>query len=172
MLLHVARIGKPHGIRGEVTVQVFTDDPEARFVPGQVLVTEPASRGPLTVAGARWNKQILVLGFDEVVDRNRAEELRGTKLFVDSDEVDDEDEGYYEHDLVGLTVLVDGAAVGTVSELVTAAAQDLLVVELQSGGQAMVPFVDEIVPEIDLDQGSVVLTPPPGLLELAAEGED
>ncbi|MGO3089475.1 MAG: ribosome maturation factor RimM [Galactobacter sp.] len=172
MHLHVARIGKPHGIRGEVTAQVFTDDPEARFAPGEVLITEPEANGPLTVVSARWNKRILVLGFEEVADRNRAEELRGTQLFFDPSEVEeteDEDEGWYEHDLVGLKAVVDGAPVGEVTELVTGAAQDLLVIRLNSGTEAMVPFVEQIVPEIDSSAGTVTLTPPPGLLDLAGE---
>lgn len=166
MKLQVARIGKPHGIRGEVTVQVFTDDPETRFAPGEVLQTEPASAGPLTVRSARWNKAILVIGFVEVPDRNRAEELRGTQLFAEALETKEDEEGWYEHDLVGLKALVDGVQVGTVSELVTGAAQDLLVIERPGGADLLVPFVEEIVPEIDLDGGFVTLTPPPGLLEL------
>ncbi|MDR2255630.1 MAG: ribosome maturation factor RimM [Arthrobacter sp.] len=166
MKLQVARIGKPHGIRGEVTVQVFTDDPETRFAPGTVLQTEPASVGELTVRSARWNKAILVLGFEEVPDRNRAEELRGTQLFADALEQEEDEEGWYEHDLVGLKALVDGVQVGTVSELVTGAAQDLLVIERAGAADLLVPFVEEIVPEIDLEGGFVRLTPPPGLLEL------
>jgi 16S rRNA processing protein RimM len=165
--LHVARIGKPHGIRGEVTVQLFTDDPASRFVPGQVLTAEPQANGPLTVRSARWNKQILVLGFDEVPDRNRAEELRGTQLYFEPDAEADTDDGEYEHDLVGLTAVVDGAEVGEVVELVTGPAQDLLVLRLTSGSEAMVPFVDQIVPEINQEGGTITLTPPPGLLDLA-----
>lgn len=173
MKLQVARIGKPHGIRGEVTVQVFTDDPDARFARGAVLLTEPASRGPLTVASARWNKQILVLGFAEVRDRNRAEELRGTELFIEADEGETEDgEGWYEHDLQGLAALVDGETIGTVSELITGAAQDLLVITRADGSEVLIPFVDEIVPEVDLEAGHVLLTPPPGLLDLGDADAD
>lgn len=168
MKLQVARIGKPHGIRGELTVQLFTDDPEARFAPGAVLETEPAAVGALTVTSARWNKAILVVGFAEVRDRNRAEELRGTTLFVETsgeEEVDDS-EGWYEHDLQGLKALVDGAAIGEVSALITGTAQDLLVVTRPDGTEVLVPFVEEIVPEVDVEAGHILLTPPPGLLEL------
>jgi 16S rRNA processing protein RimM len=108
-----------------------------------------------------------------VPDRNRAEELRGTQLFFEPSEESapdsdpDAEEGWYEHDLVGLSAVVDGRAVGEVVELVTGAAQDLLVVRLGSGSEAMIPFVDQIVPEIDPEAGTVTLTPPPGLLDLA-----
>ena len=168
MQLQVARIGKPHGIRGEVTVQVMTDAPEDRFVPGTELTVEPASKGPLTVISARWNKDILLLGFEEVVDRNGAEELRGAMLSVDTEALDDEDddEGWYEHELVGLQARVDDDVVGTVSGLRTLTVQDLLVVEDTQGREVLVPFVEAIVPEVNVEGGYVLFTPPPGLFEL------
>ena len=168
MQLQVARIGKPHGIRGEVTVQVLTDAPEDRFVPGAAFVVEPEAKGPLTVARARWNKDILLLAFEEVADRNAAEELRGAKLFIDTAEIGDEDdaEGWYEHELVGLQARVGEDVVGTVSALRTTAAQDMLVITDAEGREVFVPFVDEIVPVVDPEAGYVLMTPPPGLLEL------
>ncbi|GAB4100287.1 ribosome maturation factor RimM [Sinomonas halotolerans] len=169
MQLQVARIGKPHGIRGEVTVQVLTDAPEERFVPGAAFIVEPASLGPLTVRAARWNKDILLLAFREVADRNRAEELRGAKLFVESEALEDGDEdGWYEHELVGLEVQVGGRAVGKVAALQTMPVQDLLIVDTPQG-EVLVPFVEEIVPEVDTERGVVVVTPPPGLFELNRE---
>ena len=171
MKLRVARIGKPHGIRGEVTVQVLTDAPGERFVRGAVFDVDPASHGEVTVRSVRWNKDILVLGFDEVPDRNRAEEMRGAMLYVDTEELEGEDEGeegWYEHELVGLEVRVDGRPVGTVSALQVMPAQDLLVVDTPSG-EVLVPFVEEIVPEVDVEGGFVVVVPPAGLFELNAE---
>lgn len=165
MHVQVARIGKPHGIRGEVTVQVLTDAPEERFVPGARLVVEPERLGPLTVRSARWNKEILLLGFDEVADRNGAEELRGAKLFVDSDDHEDED-AWYEHELVGLKALVGDEEVGRVAGLNTMPVQDQLVIEAANGEEILVPFVEQIVPEVDVDNGFVRLTPPPGLFEV------
>lgn len=175
--VRVARIGKPHGIRGEVTVQLFTDEPEERFVPGAVLDGRrggdgAAGRdGQLAVTRARWNKDILLLSFEEVADRNGAEKLRGTELFAEPDEPG-EDEGWYEEDLVGLTVLVDGARVGTVTGLVTGEVQDLLDIELDGGADALVPFVEEIVPDVDLEAKTITLTPPPGLLTLNVADAD
>ena len=172
MQLQVARIGKPHGIRGEVTVQVLTDAPEDRFVPGTEFVVEPAKAGPLTVRSARWNKDILLLGFEEVPDRNRAEELRGARLFVETEElVDSGEEGWYEHELVGLEARVGGQKVGRVTALNTMPAQDLLVIEDEAGKEVLIPFVEEIVPEVNVADGYVVLTPPAGLFELNADEE-
>ncbi len=172
----VARIGKPHGLRGEVTVQTHTDDPERRFVEGAVFATQaaPGSGVPreLTLASARLHREIWLLGFEQVPDRTGAESLRGTQLFLDAQElagggVEEGEEGYYEDELVGLSVVGrDGTVLGTVTGLETRTAQDLLVVALTTGTEALLPFVEAIVPEVDLEGGRVVVDPPPGLLEL------
>jgi 16S rRNA processing protein RimM len=168
MQLQVARIGKPHGIRGEVTVQVLTDAPGDRFVPGTQFIVEPASTGPLTVFSARWNKDILLLAFEEIETRNEAEGLRGAKLFIETEEIgaDDDDEGWYEHELVGLDVRVAGNVVGKVSGLHTLPVQDLLVVTTDDGKEVLIPFVEQIVPEVNVGEKYVLVTPPPGLFEV------
>lgn len=176
MRMLVARIGKPHGLRGEATVQVHTDVPDERFVVGAVFETEPASAGPLTLRSVRVHKGITLLGFEEIPDRTAIEAIRNTRLFVDvADELDedDDDEGFYEDELVGLPVVtVAGEQVGTVAALDVRPVQDLLVVTLTSGDEALVPFVEEIVPEVDRDAGRVIIDPPPGLLELSSGGGD
>lgn len=173
--LVVARIGKPHGLNGEVTVQLHTDDPEARFVPGATFETEatPGSGVPrsLTLRSTRVHNGVWLLGFEQVPDRTGAESLRGTRLVTDVTDLQasaaDDDEGWYEDELVGLAVVTgDGTVVGAVTGLQTGVAQDLLVVELTGGGTAYVPFVEAIVPEVDVPGGRVVVDPPEGLLEL------
>lgn len=172
-LVRVARIGKPHGIRGDVTVQVFTDDPESRFQPGEKFLTSTSGAtspfAELTILRARWNKKILLLGFEEFSDRNAAEAHRNVELFGEPMEFIGDDDAWYEQDLLGLEVRLDslqGDLVGTVSGLITGEAQDLLKIEFTQGGEALLPFVEEIVPEIDEESGCVVITPPAGLLEL------
>ena len=177
MQLQVARIGKPHGIRGEVTVQVLTDAPSERFVAGTEFVVEPASAGPLTIRSARWNKDILLLGFEEIADRNAAEAIRGAKLFIETEELDDDDdEGWYEHELVGLEARVGSQVVGKVAALTTLPVQDLLTVKTEEGKEILVPFVDEIVPEVNIEDGFILITPPAGLFEInddtAGESKD
>lgn len=171
MQLQVARIGKPHGIRGEVTVQVLTDAPADRFVPGTQFVVEPASAGPLTIEGARWNKDILLLAFEEILDRNQAETVRGAKLFIETDGLadDDDDEGWYEHELVGLEARVGSQVVGTVTALQTLPVQDLLTVKTPAGEEILIPFVEQIVPEVDVAGGFILITPPAGLFEVNVE---
>ncbi len=169
MQLVVGRIRRPHGIRGELSVEVRTDDPEDRFAAGRALRTDPAERGPLTIRSRRWHSGSLLLAFDEVGDRDAAEELRGTWLVVDSSEVGptgDPDE-FHDHELVGLAaVTVGGEPVGVVTD-VRHHGQDLLVIEPAAGGRddLLVPFVAAIVPEVDVTAGRLVIDPPPGLLE-------
>jgi 16S rRNA processing protein RimM len=164
----VGRIGRPHGVRGEVTVEVRTDDPDLRFTPGAVLATEPADRGPLTVAAGRWHRDVLLLSIEGVGSREEAEALRDTELHVpigDLPELEDPDV-FYDHQLVGLAVrLTDGTSLGEVTAVRHEGA-DLLVVRRADRGDLLVPFVAAIVPTVDVAGGFVVIDPPEGLLEL------
>ena len=163
----VARIGRPHGIRGEVTLEVRTDDPERRLAPGSVLRTDPAGAGPLTVQSVRDHQGVLLVGFAERHDRTGAESLRDVLLLVDADEVagEVEEDAWYPHQLAGLAAVdTTGAPLGTVRDLLTGTAQDLLVVRPAAGGEdVLVPFVRALVPEVDVAGGRVVLDPPGGL---------
>ncbi|GAA0428889.1 ribosome maturation factor RimM [Acrocarpospora corrugata] len=168
MQLVVGRIGRPHGVRGEVTVEVRTDAPEQRFTPGVALDTDPAARGPLVVEGVRWNKGILMLALAGVESREDAEALRDTLLVVDSADLppsDDPDE-FHDHQLIGLAVrTTDGSAVGKVAEVLHHG-QDLLVVRRAGRDDAYVPFVKELVPDVNLAKGFLVVAAPPGLFDL------
>ncbi|WP_068921782.1 ribosome maturation factor RimM [Planobispora rosea] len=172
MQLVVGRIGRPHGLRGEVTVEVRTDDPERRFAAGETIATDPASAGPLVVASRRWHSGILLVRFEGVDDRDRAEGLRGTTLVIDSADIppsDDPDE-FYDHQLIGLTVITPGGErVGEVSDVLHHG-QDLLVIRRSGGaagktGEVYVPFVKALVPEIDLENGTLLVDAPAGLLD-------
>jgi 16S rRNA processing protein RimM len=169
----VGRLGRPHGVRGLATVEVRTDDPDLRFAPGAVLITDPPERGPLTVVDKRWHSGTLLLQLagpsGEVYGtREAVDELRNTLFLVpvaDLPEIEDPD-SYYDHQLVGLTArLPDDSVVGEVTA-VRHEAQDLLVVRRSDGGEVLVPFVSAIVPTVDLAGGFLVVDPPEGLLEL------
>ncbi|HEX3749874.1 MAG TPA: ribosome maturation factor RimM [Streptosporangiaceae bacterium] len=167
MQIAVGQIARAHGLRGEVTVAVRTDDPDVRFVPGTTLATEPPDRGPLTVAAIRWHSGRLLVTFEGVRDRNGAEDLRGTLLVLDSASIpapDDPDE-FYDHQLIGLGVVTAaGDAVGEVTDVLHHG-QDLLVVRRGPGAETLVPFVSAIVTDIDVAGGRLVIDPPPGLLD-------
>ncbi|MEU6096123.1 ribosome maturation factor RimM [Streptomyces sp. NPDC047079] len=172
MQLVVARIGRAHGIRGEVTVEVRTDEPELRLAPGAVLATDPASTGPLTIETGRVHSGNLLLRFEGVTDRNAAEALRNTLLIadVDPDELPEGEDEYYDHQLIDLDVVTkDGAEVGRITEIAHLSSQDLFVVERADGTEVLIPFVAEIVTEIDLEEQRAVIDPPPGLIDDRAE---
>jgi 16S rRNA processing protein RimM len=170
MQLVVGRVGRPHGIRGDVIVDVRTDDPDLRFAAGSVLATEPAASGPLTVSAARWHSGRLLVSFTGVEDRDQADELRGVLLVVESAELADSADADYVRDyqLVGLTVQTTaGEQVGKVADVLHHG-QDLLVIRGEgprSGTEILVPFVTALVPEVDVAGGRLVIDPPPGLLD-------
>jgi 16S rRNA processing protein RimM len=167
----IGRVGKPHGIHGEVTVEVRTDEPERRFLPGTTLRVErprgAAAPWPgLTVAATRWHRSTLLVHFDELPDRTAAESARGLLLHADvpADESPDDPDEFYDHQLVGLPVEdLDGGALGEVSAVVHGA-QDLLQVRTPDGRYALVPFVVALVPEVDVAGGRVVVADRPGLV--------
>jgi 16S rRNA processing protein RimM len=170
MQLAVGRILRPHGVRGEVVVEVRTDDPDVRLAAGVVLATEPAAAGPLTVTRARWHSGRLLLSFQSVADRDRADDLRGVMLVVDSEDLEDvaDPDEFRDHQLIGLAVIgPDGEHVGEVADVLHYG-QDLLVVAgsgARAGAEIMVPFVAELVPVVDLQAGRLVIDPPAGLLD-------
>jgi 16S rRNA processing protein RimM len=170
--LVVGRIGRPHGVRGELTVEVRTDSPELRFAPGSALATDPESAGPLVIDDARWHSGRLLLTFAGVRDRNAAEALRNVRLVVDvpDDETPEDPEEFYDHQLVGLTAVgADGAPLGAVTEVLHLPSQELLAVTTPDGQEVLVPFVTEIVPVVDVRGGRVVVTPPAGLFDELAD---
>lgn len=189
MKLTVGVIGRASGVRGEVRVALHTDDPGSRFAPGTVLLTSRKTPATLTVNRARMSGKHFVVSFQEIPDRNGAETLSGTKLYIETDapalcteavdspepgtadtqtanylEQSESDEGFYRHELVGLRAVdLAGKTLGTVSDLLLAPAQDLLEVTTAGGEKILVPFVYEIVPDVDLDSQVVTMDPPGGL---------
>ncbi|RAC08476.1 ribosome maturation factor RimM, partial [Burkholderia multivorans] len=157
MDLVVARLGKPHGIRGEFTVEVRTDRPDERLVPGMTYATDP-DIGELTLTSARWHRDRLLLAFDEVPDRTRAEEIRNTLLLAEQDDEADDEEAWLLDDLIGLKAFVGDEQVGEIVDVTNGTAQDLLHLRHTDGHEVLIPFVTEIVPEVDTDAGRIALT--------------
>jgi 16S rRNA processing protein RimM len=162
----VGKVGRAHGIRGDLMIDVRTDEPDRRFAPGTVFATR---RGPLTVASLRWHSGRLLVTFAEVADRSVAETLRGTELRVaiDVDERPEDPEEFYDHQLVGLRAVSDkGDVLGEVAEVLHLPGQDVLVVRRSdTGTEAMVPFVTAFVPDVDLESGRLLVTDTVGLLD-------
>ncbi|MEY3407781.1 MAG: hypothetical protein RL038_842 [Actinomycetota bacterium] len=163
----VGRIGKPHGIRGEVTIEVRTDEPELRFAPGSLVYSEAAPNKSLKVETARWHSGKLLLTFNGVSDRNAAEVVRGTILMseIDDTELPEAEDEYYDRQLIGLVVEESGKAIGEVTDVLHLPGQEVLVIGLDAGGEMMLPFVEQFVPEVNLAGGFLVITPPAGIVE-------
>lgn len=169
----VGIVGRAHGIRGEVGIEVRTDEADRRFAPGAVL--RPDGGGPaLVVESARDHSGRLLVRFLGHPDRTAAERLRGTVLVVDVEagERPAHDEEYYDRQLIGLRVLTSaGAEVGAVAAVVHLPEQDLLEIRSPDGSSRLVPFVRALVPEVDLAAGTVRLAEVPGLLSDPEEDE-
>jgi 16S rRNA processing protein RimM len=168
MLLTVARIGRAHGLRGEVALDLRTDDPAGRLPVGAVLPTGPQGPGSLTVERTREAQGRWYVTFAEAADRTAAEALRGVELLVevaDDETTDDDEDAWYPHELAGLRAEhVDGRVLGEVVGLEHLPAHDALVLREPDGARTLVPFVRAIVPVVDVPGGRVVLDPPGGLL--------
>jgi len=167
----IGRIGKPHGVRGEVTVEVRTDEPDRRFMAGTPVRAErPNGAGApwteLTVVSTRWHQTTLLVRFEELPDRTTAEAARGLLLHADvpADETPEDPDEFYDHQLVGLAAEdLDGRRLGEVTAVLHGA-QDLLQIRAADGRDALVPFVAALVPEVDVAAGRVVVADRPGLV--------
>jgi 16S rRNA processing protein RimM len=175
-LLRVCRIGRAQGLKGEVNVLAYTDDPETRFSDGSVLVTRDGRE--FKPSGFRQFKNRIIVSFHGISDRTAAEKLNGTTLYITREQAEAEDtdesdanegedgdgEDIYLSDVVGLTAHApDGTVLGTVTDVIESA-QDLLQITEPHGSVSLVPFVDPLVPDVDLDNRTITIDPPDGLL--------
>lgn len=176
-LLRVCRIGKAQGLKGEVTVQIFTDEPYERFEPGNVLCTADGER-EFVIENARTFKNRWILLFEESQNRNDAEALNGTELYVHAEDAQElaAENAWYIKDLVGLQArLCEENQLGLTPKVigkvvdVLDGAQSLLKIRLdhpidEENKTALVPFVEAIVPEVDIANGYLTIDPPGGLI--------
>lgn len=170
--LRVGRLVKAHGLKGALKLELYTDDPDRRFVPGAVFTLQVPEASPwhgktVTVREFRWMNSHPVVFLDGIDDRTAAESIVRAILWVDQDDAEPEDDAWYDHQLVGLDVIRDGVQVGRVVRVDHLPAQDLLIVAPAEDREReiLVPFVAAIVPEVDIAAGTVTVTPPAGLFE-------
>ena len=176
--LRVGRLTKAHGLKGAIKVELYTDAPERRFVPGAVFTLQVPTSSPwhgktLELVELRWYNLQPVAFFAGVTDRSAAEGLIKAILWVDHDlaAASDEEDAWYDHQLVGLKVVRDGIHIGVVSQVDHLPAQDLIHVTTDAG-EVLVPFVKAIVPTVDIQSGTLTVTPPAGLFEELPEDGD
>jgi len=175
--LRVGRLTKAHGLKGAIKIELYTDVPERRFVPGatfalQVPDTSQWFGKKLELIELKWYNSHPVAFFAGVTERTAAESLVKAILWIehDMDAPSDEEDAWFDHQLVGLRVLRDGVQIGIVSQVDHLPAQDLLTVATPSG-DVLVPFVKAIVTAVDIDGGTMAMTPPLGLFEELADEE-
>lgn len=176
--LRVGRLTKAHGLKGAIKVELYTDAPEQRFVPGAVFTLQVPTSSPwhgktIELIELKWYNSHPVAFFKDVSDRSAAETLIKAILWIDHDvnEVPEEEDAWFDHQLIGLTVIRDGAAIGTIAAIDHLPAQDLLTVKTEAG-DVLVPFVKAIVSAVDITAGTLTVTPPLGLFEEVADDED
>lgn len=177
--LRVGRLTKAHGLKGAIKLELFTDEPERRFVPGAVFHLQVPTSSPwhgktLELTEFRWYNSHAVGFFKDVPDRSTAEALVKAILWIDQDmaALPQDEDAWYDHQLIGLAVLRDGVKIGTVSRVDHLPAQDLLAVTTADDSEVLVPFVKAIVPSIDIASGTLVVTPPLGLFEKLDDEDD
>ena len=160
MRLLVGRIGRAHGIHGEATVEVRTDQPDDRFGIGARVQTD--AHGELLITSHRWHNGILLLGFENILDRNAIEKFRDTLMYCDVDineSVEDEDD-YHVLQLIGCKAYLEsGEEFGTVADVINLPGQDLLAIDTATG-EALIPFVHQLVPTVDISNKRVTVIPP------------
>lgn len=173
--LRVGRLVKAHGLKGAIKLELYTDSPDQRFKPGQILELQVPETSDwfgktITVSELRFYNQSPVLFLEGIDDRSKAETLIKAILLVETeaDVLPEEPEAWYDHQLIGLMALVGQESVGNVIRVDHLPAQDLLAIET-ANGEVLVPFVKQIVPEVNLALGRLMLTPPDGLFEVNQE---
>jgi len=175
--LRIGRLTKAHGLKGGIKVEMFTDDPDGRFTPGAVFTLQvPDSSAwhnkTIELVELKWYNSHAVAFFKDVPDRSVAETLIKAILWVDHDlaEVPEEEDAWFDHQLLGLSVMRDGVKVGSVTAIDHFPAQDLLTVKTETG-DVLVPFVKAIVSAVDVKAGTLTVTPPVGLFEELPDDE-
>lgn len=175
--LRVGRFLKAHGLKGAIKLELYTDSPNERFVPGAVLELQVPEESPwfgksVTVSELKWFNSSPVLFLKDVADRTQAESLIKAILLVEQplDVSPQEPDAWYDHQLAGLKVMRDGAEIGTLLRVEHMPAQDLLVIKTEDA-EVLLPFVKAFVPKVDIDAGVIEITPPGGLFEQIEEAD-
>ena len=175
--MRIGRLTKAHGLKGGIKVEMFTDDPDGRFTPGAVFTLQvPDSSAwhnkTIELAELKWYNSHAVAFFKDVPDRSVAETLIKAILWIDHDlsEIPEEEDAWFDHQLLGLSVIRDGVKVGSVTAIDHFPAQDLLTVKTDNG-DVLVPFVKAIVTAVDVKAGTMTVVPPVGLFEELPDDE-
>ncbi|HEY5572536.1 MAG TPA: ribosome maturation factor RimM [Anaerolineales bacterium] len=163
--LVVGKLRRPHGVNGEILMDVYTDFPE-RICPGAVLYAGP-QRQSLEVSTTRWHQSAMLLALKGFTDREAAAELGNLLVYVRTAERDALPEGeFYHHQLIGMRVVEeDGKFLGIVKEILETGANDILVVKTPESREALLPLIEEVVLDISLGRHEIQVHLLPGLID-------
>jgi len=164
VFLAVGKLRRPHGVRGEIQMDIYTDFPERLTAGVTVFIGEDHT--PFLISSSRWHQDSLLIAFRDINDRDEAGALRNSLVYVRADEIPPLEDGeYYHHELIGLGVKDEnGSYLGEIKGILETGANDILVVQLENGKEALLPMTDEVVLSIDLMDGMVSVHLLPGLL--------
>ena len=175
--LRVGRLLKAHGLKGAIKLELYTDDPALRFVPGSVYTLQVPDESPwvgktVTLKELKWYNDQAVVFLEGIDDRDAAESLVKAILWIDEDQDSRpiEEDAWYDYQLIGLTVRRNGHAVGAISRVDHFPAQDLLIIDT-GDSEVLVPFVKAIVTGVDIEAGTMDIDPPIGLFEDPVDDE-
>ena len=175
--LRVGRLLKAHGLKGAIKLELYTDDPALRFIPGSVYTLQVPEESPwvgktVTLKELKWYNDQAVVFLEGIDDRDAAESLVKAILWVDEaqDSRPVEEDAWYDYQLIGLTVRRNGHAVGTITRVDHFPAQDLLIIDT-GDAEVLVPFVKAIVTRVDIEAGTMDIDPPIGLFEDPVDDE-
>ncbi|HET7629309.1 MAG TPA: ribosome maturation factor RimM [Bacillales bacterium] len=168
--LNVGKITKPHGLRGEVKVYATTDFPDERFAPGNTLYLDEGKdkpKKPLVVETRRTHKQFELIRFEGYGTINDVEALNGAILKIPIEDLDLLDEGeFYYHEIIGCRVVTDdGKTIGTIKEILETGANDVWVVKRQFGKDALIPYIEDVVKKVDVENKQVTIHLLEGLID-------
>jgi 16S rRNA processing protein RimM len=160
VFLAVGRLRRPHGLRGEVQMDVLTDFPERLRRGKKVYLGE--ERRELVIRGVRGAAKTFLISFQGINSPEEAAELRGQLIFVSSKDLPRLEEGeYYHHELLGLTVVDEGGTVlGILEEILETGANDVYLVRTPDGSELLLPALKNVILAVNLDQGEMRVRPP------------
>lgn len=162
--LVIGKLRRPHGLRGELVMEVLTGFPE-RITRGVTVFVGKGYR-PMQLRNCRWHQQTLLVQFQDYDDRDRAGELRNQFVYVRSGDLPSLDDGeYYQHELIGLEVYTsDELRLGKVVEILETGANDVLVIRREGGTDLLLPYIDQVITMVDLAEKRLEVRMLPGIL--------
>ncbi len=165
-LVVIGRLRKPHGLRGEMLLEVLTDYPEARFYPGAVIYIGPR-RLPLTIREVKPHRDGLLLAFEGYPDRSSVEPLRNQWVTIEAEEVipAQEEDAYYDFEVLGAQVETEeGRVLGRLVEIIETAGNDVFVVQPAQGPEILLPVTQEVIRHLDPERRVIIVHLLPGLI--------